>query len=115
MHVTLAVPSEEERKQTKRGARGGGVLSFDFDGDDEEEERGGGGGKEVDKEKAEGTTLLQFYEQVLTPIRLSLLHPSLDSPPSFKKKKMTKNPTVDTSFLPDKEREVSVAPPPTNP
>ena len=75
MHVTLAVPSEEERKQTKRGARGGGVLSFDFDGDDEEEERGGGGGKEEDKEKAEGTTLLQFCE--LTPIRLSLLHPSL--------------------------------------
>ena len=53
------------------------MLSFDFDGDDEEEERGGGGGKEEDKEKAEGTTLLQFCEQVLTPIRLSLVHPSL--------------------------------------
>lgn len=35
---------------------------------------------------------------------MSLLHSLLSSGPS-KKRKVTKNPTVDTSFLPDRERE----------
>mgnify|MGYP003485308791 CR=1 FL=1 len=34
--------SEEEKKLAKKEARGGGVLSFDFEGDEGEEEGGEG-------------------------------------------------------------------------
>lgn len=33
---------------------------------------------------------------------------TLAPPPVFKKRKLGKNPNVDTSFLPDRDREVSV-------
>lgn len=36
-----------------------------------------------------------------------IYHSLAPSPPTFKKRKLGKNPDVDTSFLPDRDREVS--------
>lgn len=38
--------------------------------------------------------------------KINVHHPA--PPPVVKKRKFGKNPTVDTSFLPDRDREVSV-------
>ena len=47
--------------------------------------------------------LLPFLFDLMLTLPCSLVAPS---PPVVKKRKLGKNPTVDTSFLPDRDREV---------
>ena len=56
---------EEEKKQAKKEARGGGVLSFDFEGDEGEEEEEGGGGKEKKQSDKESKGFVQWHDQLL--------------------------------------------------
>ena len=51
---------------------------------------------------------LSFLSLTLSP-SFSLLLSASPSPPRPKKRKLGKNPAVDTSFLPDRDREVMPA------
>lgn len=82
---------KKEKGKNKKG--GGGTLSFNIDDDDH--------GAEGSSEEDRGDSINVCFHK--SQVLLTEL-----SPPVIKKRKMGKNPDVDTSFLPDRDREVSL-------
>ncbi|KAI8977014.1 XAP5, circadian clock regulator-domain-containing protein [Mycotypha africana] len=78
---TAPLGDEKKRKKKKKQ-----VLKLSFAGDEEEEE------EDLDQESSKNSTPASTATEE-------------EEKPVFKKRKMLKDPTVDTSFLPDRERE----------
>lgn len=87
--VVVIVISSNKKAKVKHG-KGGGTLSFSM----EEEEDG-----EDCEFKGHQSCDVMFY---------LFAAPSPEPVPVQKKRKLGKNPAVDTSFLPDRDREVKV-------
>lgn len=84
---------QAEKNKQKRQIQ---ALSFNFNDDDEEEDNDAGDDVEIKKEVA-------ISEEDSKPIQKQKWTDQTDMPPPIKK--IFKNPEVDTSFLPDRERE----------
>ena len=102
---------DKKHKGKRKKGGGGGTLSFNMDDDDEEEDEN----DEEDDCKSYNVNLQASLLLAITHVlilanfvaELLKCHVSLVAPPPVvKKKKLGKNPTVDTSFLPDRDREV---------
>ena len=102
----------KDRKEKRLGGPGGsGALSFQFE---EEEDSEGEREREVPRQE-EGTyahacmhehTCMQEQAHACTHTHTTCACFLSVAPPVFKKRKVGKNPNVDTSFLPDRDREV---------
>lgn len=87
---------EAKRRKKEQQKRQIASLSFSIDENEEEDK----------EEEEEDEKDMDNYDQILTDedSQESKTNPETDEP-VVKKKKIGKNPNVDTSFLPDKERE----------
>ena len=96
-----AVVRKDRKEKRLGGAGGSGALSFQFE---EEEDSEGEGEREMPRQEEgmhmHACTNKHMYVHTTCACFLSV------APPVFKKRKVGKNPNVDTSFLPDRDREV---------
>ena len=103
-----AEKEKERRRRDQQRKSKLNALSFQHDDEEEGAEEGAGGGRQQKhpvEERKEESKEEQSAEQLA-----SADHPhAVDSAPSSKRCKLTKNPDVDTSFLPDAARQAEEA------
>ncbi|XP_067130567.1 protein FAM50 homolog [Centruroides vittatus] len=89
---------EEKREAKERQKRQIAALSFRMDDDEEEEEDGGVGSDDGDDDDDDDDKNVKNESKIKSA-------DDSDSSEAIPKKKIRKNPDVDTSFLPDRDRE----------
>jgi protein FAM50 len=88
------------KKKKKKEKKERPALSFNIDEEEEDEDAGSSSRKRSNGDSEGETIVIDIILDVLTETSLLVL---LEAP--LKKAKLSKNPTIDTSFLPDRDRE----------